>query len=264
MNANAENMISALAGNSPANGGDDWESKFKELDRKYQQEKVEAGRLRKTNEELEAARKRIAELEGASRTQRAIADIPDEVGGDVPDGFKQTSAMIAQRTVDASMNGLSERMAVLERRNQEEAQSAFARKVEAEHPGFLGDIGPGGKLNAAWNQYLRYNQGSVQEAMGRNDYDTLAYHINMFFRSGIEVPPTGPTGANAAIPDPSASTGGVNGQAVTMSPTKVYTNGEICALYDRIEALRDRGDYAQIRQIEAEISKAQREGRVKG
>lgn len=262
-NTNTENLMNALSGqNDSAGASEDWKSKYEALERKLQSERVEEGRLRKANEELEAARKRIAELENSDRTQKILADMPSDFGGeDIPDDFKNASAAIAARVVDKSMGGIEERMAKIERQTQEDAQSAFLNRINAKYPGFLDGIGVGGDKQAAWNKYLRHNKASVESAIKAGDYDTLVYHINNFYTGELGIPvPSGDYGDPASA-DPSASVGGP--KVVEMSPGKIYTQAEILALYDQIEAARDRGDYAEKVRIENEVEKAQREGRVK-
>lgn len=263
MSTTTENMMNALSGqNDSADAGEDWKSKYLALERQLQSERVEGGRLRKANEELEAARKRIAELENTDRTQKILADMPnDVVGEDIPDDFKNASAAIAARVVDRSMGGIEERMARIERQSQEGAQSAFLARVNAKFPGFLDGISSGGDKQAAWNKYLRHNKASVESSIRAGDYDTLAYHIKNFYTSELSVPiPSGDYGDPASA-DPSASVGGP--KVVEMHPGKTYTQAEILALYDQIEIARDRGDYAEKARIENEVEKAQREGRVK-
>ena len=63
-----------------------------------------------------------------------------------------------------------------------------------------------------------------------------------------------------ATPDPSGIGGGV---PVVTKPGKVYTEQELSSLYDEVEKARDRGDYAEVKRIGAEIDRAMREGRVK-
>ena len=261
-NTNTEKMMNALSGQNDSGGAnEDWKSKYEALERKLQSERVEEGRLRKANEELEAARKRIAELENSDRTQKILADMPDDFGEDVPTDFKNASAQIAARVVDKSMGNIEERMARIERQNQEGAKSAFISRINAKYPGFLNDIDVGGDKQEAWNKYLKHNKASVASAIAEGDYDTLVYHINNFYTTELSIPvPSGDYGDPASA-DPSASVGGP--KVVEMSPGKIYTQAEILALYDQIEAARDRGDYAEKARIENEVEKAQREGRVK-
>ena len=262
MSTATKNMMNALAGqNDSVDASEDWKSKYLELERKFQSERVEGGRLRKANEELEAAKRRIAELENTDRTQKILAEMPADMVEDIPDDFKAASANIAARVVDRSMSGIEERMAKIERQSQEEAQNAFITRVNAQFPGFLNGISIGGDKQAAWNKYLRHNKASVEDAIRLSDYDTLAYHIRNFYNSELSVPvPSGDYGDPASA-DPSASVGGP--KVVEMHPGKIYTQAEILALYDQIEAARDRGDYAEKSRIENEVEKAQREGRVK-
>lgn len=262
-----KDALSVMAGTSEGSavaGGEDWKSKYEALERKYQTEKVESGRLSKTNEELAAARKRIAELEGIDRTKRAMADIPEEISGDVPDYYKATSAIIAQRTVDESMAAMNERMERMEMQANEGAKNAFANRINSEFPGFLNGIGPGGDKQAAWDKYLKHNSASVREAMARGDYDTLTYHIREFYQRELGVPV--PTGKGVStVPDPSQTSGGGK-PVVTASfiPGKIYTQAEYSALEQRAEEARSRRNFTEYQAMTQELDRIIAEGRING
>ena len=117
----------------------------------------------------------------------------------------------------------------------------------------------GGDKHPAWVQYQCYNAPSINAAVNACNFDILAWHIRKFYSDELGIaPPSGGTGA--AAPDPSATGGGT---PVATKPGKIYTEKEISDLYDEVERARDRGDFAEVKRLGAEIDKAVREGRVK-
>ena len=123
MNAETENIIGAIGG-TPADGttgvGEpDYKALYEEMQRKLQSEKVEAGRLKRSEEEKAALRKELEELKKAKRTEEAMDALPDDLKAEVPDDFKRGSAIIAQKAVYIEPGDTPE---LLQRRVMEQAE----------------------------------------------------------------------------------------------------------------------------------------------
>ena len=275
MNAEMENMISAIGGSAAegAKGGGepDYKALYEESQKKLQSEKVEAGRLKREVEENAALRKELDELKKARRTEEAIAALPEDLQTEVPDDFKRGSAIIAQKAVDTAMAGAEERLARLEqgaeaeRQRMEAARQAeFVARVNASFPGFVKSIGKGGDKCEVWTKYQAHNYGSIKAALESCDFDTLKYHIEMFYReAGISVPSGSQDGT--AAPDPRPVGGGAITQAAALQPGKTYTAQEYQRILNDAQARFQRHviGYKEYVGICDELTKAYREGRVK-
>ena len=275
MNAETENIIGAIGG-TPADGttggGEpDYKALYEEMQRKLQSEKVEAGRLKRSEEEKAALRKELEELKKAKRTEEAMNALPDDLKAEVPDDFKRGSAIIAQKAVDTAMAGTEERLARLEQgaeaeklRLESARKAEFAARINATFPGFAKSIGKGGDKYDAWVKYQRHNLGSIQAALASCDFDTLKYHIEMFHReAGIPVPSGSQDGA--AAPDPRSMGGGASTQAAVLQPGKTYTAQEYQRILNDAQARFQRHviGYKEYVGICGELTKAYKEGRVK-
>ena len=274
MNEQTENVIGALGGTSAdgaAGGAPDYKALYEESQKKLQSEKVEAGRLKKAEEEKAALRKELEELKKAKLAEEAIAALPDELKTEVPDDFKRGSAIIAQKAVDTAMAGANERLARLEQEREEEkmrkakqAQAELAQRVEAEFPGFVKSIAAGGDKHEAWNKYQARNAPTIVAALNAGDFDTIKYHIETFFKQ-LELPPPSGNRDGSAAPDPRAMGGGVMSQAAVLQPGQTYTAKEYQRSLDEAQAKFQRHllTYKEYVGICDELSKAYKEGRVK-
>lgn len=274
MNEETKKAMDALAGAGAVDGGNakggeatDWKAKYEEAQKALASAKVEQGRVKKLDEELKALQRQLEDERSARRTQTVIDGLPEEVRGDVPEDYLKAQAEIARRTADqalasrdAEMEALKARLAERDQRESAASQQRFTERLEREFPGFLsGAVSEGGDKHAAWVDYQRYNAASIAEAARTFDFDALAWHIRAFYTTALGIdPPSG--GMGIATPDPSGIGGGV---PVVTKPGKVYTEQELSSLYDEVEKARDRGDYAEVKRIGAEIDRAMREGRVK-
>jgi hypothetical protein len=269
MNEDTKKAMDALAGagtdgGNAEGGATDWKAKYEEMERKFHSAQVEQGRVKKLDEEVKALRTRLADAETLRRAKEEVASLGEDSRGDVPEDYLVGAGVMAQKM---AAQAIAEKSAEFERRMAERdaqdrvaAENRFAARIEQEFPGFLASaVIEGGDKHAAWTAYQRYNAASIQAAMRSFDYDTLAYHIRQFYTNNLGIePPSG--GAGRAAPDP-GSIGG--GKPVVATPGRTYTQEEISNLYDEVEKARDRGDFAEVKRIGAEIDKAMREGRVK-
>lgn len=271
MNEESKKVMDALAGSAATGGtpgdGIDWKAKYEESQRELNSARVEQGRVRKLDEEKRELQRQLDEERAARQTQTVIDGLPEDVRGDIPEDYLKAQSIIAQRTADQAVNGQAERFAELERkiaerekREREIAQSRFTERIEREFPGFLkAAVMDGGDKHAAWVQYQRYNAASINAAANACDFDTLAWHIQTFYRNELGIDP--PSGGHAAAAADPSSIGG--GTPTVVNPGKVYTWDEIDGLYDQIEEMRARGDRDGVRRLSDEVETAQREGRVK-
>lgn len=269
MNEEMEKAMNALAGGTgtagaPAGDAVDWKAKYEEMERKFQSAQVEQGRVKKLDEEKKALEAKLAELSSKRRSQEAISSLPDNLREAIPDDYAEGTSLIAQRTVDAALAArdaelaaIKAQMAEKERRAAKAANDSFGVRIEQAFPGFLKSaVLEGGDKHAAWVQYQRYNAGSINAAVAACDFDTLSYHIRKFYTDELGiVAPSGGTGA--AAPDPSATGGGT---PAARTAGKAYTEDELDALFDKKEAARDRGDWAEVKRLTDEINRAQAAG----
>lgn len=274
MNEKTESIVGAIGGNAEGteNGGaPDYKALYEEAQRKLQSEKVEAGRLKKESEENAALRKQIEELKKSKRLEDAISALPEDLRSEVPDDLKRGSAIIANQAVDMAMQDANARIARLEEEREVErkAKTELARRELDERlattfPGFARSIGKGGDKHEAWIKYQERNAQTLKSAIETSDFDTLKYHIEMFYKN-LDLPlPSGDQGGSAA-PEPRAMGGGVESQAVVLQPGKTYTAKEYQRILDDAQAKFQRHilSYKEYVGICDELSKAYKEGRVK-
>ena len=236
-NETTENILGALGGNAAGadNGGaPDYKALYEEAQKQLQTEKVEAGRLK---QEVE----------------------------------KRGSALIAQKAAEMAVAGQNERLVRLEQEREEEkkrkaqeAQAEMLKRIDETFPGFGKSVLVGGDKHDAWNKYLVRNAPSVVKALNDADFDTMKYHVEMFFK-GLELPlPSGSQDGSAA-PDPRSMGGGVESQTVVLQPGKTYTANEYKRILDDAQGKFQRHllSYKEYVGICEELSKAYKEGRVK-
>lgn len=265
MNEETKNAMDALAG-GVSNGGDaggdnvDWKAKYEEMAHKYQTSQVEQGRVKKLTEENNALKKQLDERNSSRIAQEVLDDLPPEVKEDVPEDILRAQTLVAQRAAERAISAQNAELQAIRDQMASRSRDQFAKRIEQEFPGFLSTAVPeGGDKHDAWVQYQRYNAASISAAVEACDFDSLSWHIRKFYTDELGIaPPSGGTAPAAA--DPSAIGGGT---PVVVGPGKIYTQQEISHLYDEVEKARDRGDFAEVRRIGAEIDKAVREGRVK-
>ena len=275
MNDETKDILGAIGGSSAegaGNGGEpDYKALYEEAQKKLQTEKVETGRLKKSEEENAALRKQLEELKKAKQAEDAISALPDDLKTEVPDDFKRGSALIAQRTVDTAMAGANERLARLEQEREEDkkrkmvqAQNELVARIEAAFPGFGKSIKAGGDKHDAWNKYQLRNAPTIVKALTEADFDTMKYHIETFFRQ-LELPPPSGDHGESAVPDPRSMGGGVESQTVVLQPGKTYTASEYKRILDDAQGKFQRHllSYKEYVGICDELSKAYKEGRVK-
>jgi len=262
-------QISALTGATDGNQSAkdvDWKQKCDELEKELNSSRVEQGRVRKLNGELEAAKKEIEELR--SQKTNLKDSLPEELRESVAPEVQDATEMMVRTALAKQQAETDRRIADMEERYRKDAEAYRARsseeflsRVDNDFPGFRSSVTAGGDKAEAWTAYRRYNQASISEAFNSGDYETFAYHVRKFYSDhlGVDVPSA--KGGVATPPDPLNHGGGSNG-GTTVSG-KTYTQEEFMALYDAVERARDKGDYAEMARLNAEIKAAPAEGRVK-
>lgn len=267
MNEEIKKAMGALAGGGnptgTPGGGDatDWKAKYEEMERKFQSAQVEQGRVKKLDEKVKALEAENAKLSSTRRAQSVIDGLPPEVKEGFTDDSLRAQALIAQRAVeaanaerDAEIERIRAEQAERDRRNAEAAEAAFAQQIEQSYPGFLRSaVLDGGDKHAAWLEFVEYYGPSINAAYYARDFKRLSWFIEKFYNEKLEIPPPS-GGSGAAAPDPSATGGG---KTVTHAHGKSYTDEEISALFDKKEAARDRGDWAEVKRLTDEINRAQ-------
>ena len=255
-------ITDALSGGTPNGDTTDWKAKYEEAQHALESAKVEQGRVKKLAEENAKLQKQLAE-----RTTRKPSDYLSDEEREGIDAEQRgiIDKMVDGRVSDAvassreEIEALKARIAERDERDGARRKRELDERFEREFPGLAAQIGPGGDKYAAWTNYRRYNGPSIDAALAAYDFDALAWHIKKFYTDELGIAP--PSGGTApAAPEP-GNIGG--GKPVVAQPGKVYTEAEISDLYDEVEKARDRGDFAEVKRIGAEIDKAMREGRVK-
>lgn len=276
MNEDTQKAVEALGGGNAGgtSGGAghapiDYKAEYEKVQRQLQGERVEAGRLKKANEENAALRKRLEELESQRGTEEALAALPENLR-ELPDDYKQGAAALAKHMVDkanaerdAKLQEMETRFEEGERRRRVEAMGSFVGRIESSYPGFIKSIGDGGDKQKAWVTYQRHNAATIKAAIAECDFDTLAYHIKSFYSSlGLDAPSGNQDGS--AAPDPRAIGGGAQTQ-VTGGPGRTYSVEEYKRTMDEAQAKfqSQQISYRDYSAICGELTKAYREGRVK-
>lgn len=253
-------------GGSSAGEATDWKAKYEEAQRELNSARVEQGRVKKLDEEKKALENQLEELRAARLQDDAMSALPDDLRSDLPADYQKGASIIAHNTVsaelkqrDAEIADLRRKMVEREQRDAAMRNADFARLIESRYPGFLVAISEGGDKCDAWKRYLRFNRNDVVAARNSGDIDAMIYHIDRFFTEELGVQP--PSGASeAAAPDPSAISGG---QPTAQRTGRQYTEAEIDDLFDKKEAARDRGDWAEVKRLTDEINRAQASGGAK-
>lgn len=167
-------------------GNTDLTVRIKELERELQKHRVEEGRLKKVQEELDAAKAHSSELEAQLRSRNIEEDssrirgyVPNDTIAD-PDTLDAVAHMTA-RTVQESENRFNERLSEMEARMRTMtgtmSQKAISDSIEAKYPGLISRMNSG-DLSSAWKMFLN----ETDPAMGMS-YSSLS---SQAFNSGNE------------------------------------------------------------------------------
>lgn len=242
-----------------------------ELERELQQERVEKGRLRQTNDELRTAKEEIARLkaENARLAQRKPSDyLTDEERAEFDD--KQLAAIdkaVQGRVGDMSAvqkaenDRLREEIARRDANIAASAKAQFNAEVERLAPGLAAAVN---EHAAEWQKWAASPRraASVAAAFQQNDAATVAEFLQEFVQSkGIQANGDG----IAARPRTSFSpTGGSHPAPTDASDTATYTVDQYS------EALRRAGEdlmagritSEQYRAIKQKFTTALNEGRI--
>lgn len=249
----------APQGTAPT-AADPRDARIAELERQLHAQSVEAGRLRKANEDIRLLREENERLK-AAQPRDIMKDIPEEYRDRIDaDQAKALGAVLDKRFAEEAER----------RRQAEERQAADARRasqldmerqIEARWPGFSRDTNPGGRYIDAWGRYMARFGRYVADAYNSGDFPALALHIDAFLReNGISYPAAG-TGAALSAPR-TASPAQVPGDPA--GDRRTYTFAEYSA------AVRETGQkYREGRLSDADyqaamaaLNRARDEGRV--
>ena len=262
MNEEMEKAMNALSGGG-ATGGDagsettDWKAKYEEAQRQLNSARVDEGRVKKLSEKIKTLEGQLADATALKRAKEEVANMGEDQRGEVPEDYLVGAGVLAKKVaadaIAAQSAEFDRRMAEREQREAAAQRQSFAQRIEREFPGFLRDaVTEGGDKFAAWMKYQRFNAATITAAVNACDFDTLAWHIRSFYNSELGIPPPS-GGTGAAAPDPSPT----GGNPVVRTQGKAYTEDEINSLFDKKEAARDRGDWAEVKRLTDEINRAQ-------
>ena len=259
MKSNEEKMKSVF-GKAEAAPDIDWKARAEAAEKKLHDNEVERGRVKQLSGELAEARSRLAEWEAKDRSKAMFQGVSEDERNAIPDEVLSVTGKVAGNALEeAKKQMLAEVEARFAKERSSRSRMDVESRVNAYCPTFFNDVNEGGDKCDAWKEYRRYNNASIAGAFEDGDFDTLKYHIDSFYNQKLGIPVPSGEGGTAA-PDPRSHGGG---QGVQTAQGKVYTNDEYIALYDEIEKCRSRGDFGEMRRLEAELKKAPAEGRVK-
>ena len=268
MNTETKDAMKAL-GINPGGGGtttQGGEPDYKALYEKAQHDldvaKVEQGRVKKLNEELQAKNARIAELEKGA----TLGALPENLKESVPNEMQEAALLLSKGVVDKAMAGQNERLAMLERQQKEEAErrqsertDAFMSQLMQAFPDFMKGIAAGGDFKAAWDEYQVNNAESLAAGFAECNFAKVSYHIKRFCESS-DFDPSGGRGEIAA-PDPRSLAGGAPRQ--DGGGKKTYTMQEYNALQEKARRYREEYRFDDYHKLSRELEDAWSEGRVK-
>lgn len=185
--------------------------------------------------------------------QRRVAK---EVSQDYEDRFEQQEAIIRD---------LQER---LQKTGNEVGEMNFATRLHRLVPDFP-DVDADERWVAWLNEYdpMLRDQRRVlaQEAFNKGDAEAVAHYVKLFKQSIAEPEVEAPQRANRQQElekqvTPNRSAASVKTQG---TKAKLYTEREVQAGWDKIRQLTKRGDHAGAEKLEAELTAAYLEGRVR-
>ena len=267
MSANG-NIGSLFGENKNTPAADDKDKRIADLERQLNSAKADNGRWAKVNERLKELEKENEALKASRRSENIVTSLKGELG-EVPDEFAGAAAKIAGRAVDGAMKDVNEELARLRQEREaeraaslERAKEDFIRKIDAKYPKFRSDVDGGDEVKTkAWRNFLGHNLGSVKDAYERCDFDSLAYHIDRFYREELDrTPPNG--NREPTSPDPTNRGGGTS--VIIGDSSKIYTTEEYQALEAKATSLRYQpGKYADYQKLRDELDNIISEGRVR-
>lgn len=268
--AGAADVLSSLSPVAPqAVAGAD-AARIAELERELQQERVEKGRLRQTNDELRQAREEIARLkaENARYATRNPGDflsndekeLIDEGQLNAIDKLVQGRVSEVKSAADAENARLREALRQRDEREAADRQTQFSAAVESIAPGLAALVDGHGE---AWKKWAgdKRRAASVAQAFQTRDAETVAEFLKEFVETnGIQA--TG--GGVAARPPTTYSPRGGNRPAERAGDTTVYTLDEFNAAMRRASEEYDAGRMSleDYRALKEKFNVALREGRV--
>ena len=241
-----------------------------ELERQLQQERVEKGRLRQTNDELRRVQEELARLkaENVSLRKRRPSDyLSDKEKGILDEGQLAAIDKVVQGRVEEATAGVKAENDRL-RDDQSRRDAEAAQRAKAQFNAEVERLAPG--LSAAVNEHVaewqkwaasKRRAASVAQAFASNDAETVAEFLQEFAESkGIRANGDG----LAARPNSSFSPRGGSHPVQIGGDRTVYTVDQYA------EALRKASDdydagritLEERRKIERTFDKAIAEGRV--
>lgn len=259
-----ENLLASLGGDN--NSEVDYKSKFEALEKTLQSERVEAGRLKKAQEEIARLKSENEKLSARSSEDNILNNLSEEDREDIPEDYQRGAAKIARIAIEQRDAEWNAKFAEL--KNQINAnksvnnisESDFIEQLNNAYPGFLGSTKPGGDKYEAWLNYQRPNAASIREAMQSKDYETLAYHISNFYNNFLGI--SAPRSSVNATPDP-RNTSGISQSYI--GGGKTYSLDEYSRIMEKAQddfqnQLISVSKYTEIKN---ELTNAYREGRVR-
>lgn len=270
---NTDTVMSALRGgtDTPTSQGEDLKKQLDEAQHKLQVAQVEQGRVKKLSEENAELKKRLVALETRKTEEELLASIPAEEREELPSGTAEALAKVAAKAVERAERTTQEQLSQMR-----EAQAArleadkkiladnFLERLKTNFPGFADSVASGGENEAQWKAYCKYNAESINTALAKYNFETIAWHITNFYQNVLKSPIPAAGGGSPTATDPNAGKGGAHAPInVAIDSNKTYTAEEYTALEKKAENALAMKDYATYNKITQELETALSEGRVK-
>lgn len=260
-----ETVAGALAPDAAGHGDG---GRIAELERQLQQERVEKGRLRQTNDELRSAREEIARLKAERDSLIRRERASDYLNEDERMAIDDEQLGVIEKMVDGRLGEAKAETARLrEELSRRDADAAgrrereFNEKVEALVPGLVAAIT--GENRDAWMKWAgeRRRAASVRDAFSSLDADTVAEFLGEF-ASEMGIRADG--GGIAARPRSSHSYGGGGNAGAPRGDSTVYTVEQYGDELRRAASDYDAGKITleERRAVERKFDRALAEGRV--
>lgn len=251
------------------------DSKAAELEAQLQKERVEAGRLRKVNEELTEERRRREELEqeiqqikSAQRQKSYLDAVPEDLRNTIDEDVIKASGSVTESMIKELRSEIAAEIEALKSKSQQSDKAVMEANVTAlhkwvneEYPGLSGDTAKGGPLNEAWQRFMAQTDPVtgrpfgivINDAFKGNRQQGVKYVLDSFVNAA-GITRRGGAGDTITPSGTATSTGGSEAQ----SDGKIYTETEYLALFKSAEDLPLDQRQALVKKLQT----AAAEGRV--
>lgn len=265
------------ADTSPTDVADEYEQKYKTLRGKYD---AEVPRLHQQVKELtgklEELRKQVSEKPAEpTKPKEKVSYVTDadraEFGEDLIEVQRRVAREVSQEYEDRFERQeavIKELQQQLKQTGSQVGEMSFAQRLNQLVPDFA-QIDNDERWVTWLNEYDPMLNGPrrnlAQDAFNRADAEAVAHYVNLFKQSIKTVEPAPKPDRKAELEKqvtPNRSANSVSSKSAGKE-AKVYSEREIQGAWNRIRTLNTRGMYDDAAKLEAEITSAYLEGRVR-